>query len=689
MHNSRISVTGKRFISQTHSANLFLKRGSDCCSINAFFLFAVCIAATLVAKDLIAFFTEGNPNTSLPAADLIPIDTGKAALPLASFKNNDKVDAEKFIDGAPFAHSGLEKGSVAYNEHHREGAPRPMSLPPADAPVAFPKNIDGRYVTETELRDHTLKVLRERRDGASEEHTAVSVRRKDREEQTVTSNNGQFGTGNAPRGEDPVTANLQPSVSRDGAGAVRSDDRKGGVASKGSVNGDMRRDPLENERGENLIQRVVDAGKRNDELTNGAHHRPLQSPVDTLGLQDASIVDAERDQFRRGASLFEHKNNTTNSGERDQGGSRDSSDALLLNSNIVINESAWHDQKVETARADGKQLTVPTEYGERFRQEAGKYAPGAAALSRDTEPHFNTEDGKSEESSHTIKQESITEESENTEWRVPFQPVRDPDLTITMAELYRWFGLIPANLTVVSKTTLQMLKNYDIQEDDGFKELAAEGSLPYYRERYIPVARRGWGSVLGGTPSSIPIDHLYHVRHTGDFVKGYGVYASTDIPEKTILGIYGGELVNVEEIESGQYAWEVPTMTLRSPKTGDYLNLSMVVDSSRIGNLLRFVNDLGDEYHNLEPIWVPIDNMWNMFYETSHPISAGEELSISYGDNYWGGGDTQAGEENSGSAEESENTELMNEGKGTHESTADGVRATVESVTLQEKGRNM
>ena len=50
-------------------------------------------------------------------------------------------------------------------------------------------------------------------------------------------------------------------------------------------------------------------------------------------------------------------------------------------------------------------------------------------------------------------------------------------------------------------------------------------------------------------------------------------------------------------------------------------------------NLMRFVNDY--ETHNCEALHIPIDNLWKVIYVTTKAINPGQELSVSYGPNYW------------------------------------------------------
>ena len=223
----------------------------------------------------------------------------------------------------------------------------------------------------------------------------------------------------------------------------------------------------------------------------------------------------------------------------------------------------------------------------------------------------------------------------SSSWQDPIQPILDPARFINTNDLRVSFGILPTNRTLVDQRLATALENYDIREDDRFRQLAIYANLTSIFLRYNHLVRRGWGSLFPSDPSDQPRDHVYHVCHSGNPQKGYGVYASVDIPAETILGLYGGELVDAATASDGQYAWEAPAMTMMDPITRIKRKHVMVLEASRIGGLLRFVNDLGERHHNVDATWVPIDNRWNLFYFARKNITAGDELSIAYGARYW------------------------------------------------------
>ena len=46
--------------------------------------------------------------------------------------------------------------------------------------------------------------------------------------------------------------------------------------------------------------------------------------------------------------------------------------------------------------------------------------------------------------------------------------------------------------------------------------------------------------------------------------------------------------------------------------------------------MLRFINDYKDDY-NVKVLYVPLNNIWKIYYVALTTILPGEELSISYG----------------------------------------------------------
>lgn len=309
--------------------------------------------------------------------------------------------------------------------------------------------------------------------------------------------------------------------------------------------------------------------------------------------------------------------------------------SIITNVNEArLGEEPYHIQRDSVPSSDAQQWTPFIQPKENQNELSGRqrgFADDPQVLSRSS----SDSPGRGHSDEIYLSSSRHAREIRERSWDAPHQPITDPEYNITTQDLRTAFRLLPINQTLVESGLLPLLTSYDIRNDTEFKELALHGNLTDMYVRYGSLLRRGHGSILG-PPYNKPVDNIYHVRHSTNPKKGYSMYASENIPAETILGSYGGELVLSSRLQHGQYAWEAPSMFLRT-ESGVWKEHATTLDSSRVGNLLRFVNDLGDDTYNLEPIWVPLQNRWTLFYKTSRPIQAGEEFSIYYGPDYWGG----------------------------------------------------
>lgn len=106
---------------------------------------------------------------------------------------------------------------------------------------------------------------------------------------------------------------------------------------------------------------------------------------------------------------------------------------------------------------------------------------------------------------------------------------------------------------------------------------------------------------------------------------GNGAFANIFIPKKTTLGYYKGKRLTKKQYDSlkdQSYVWEL------SSRSGP-----VYIDGKnpKISNWLRFLNDSRDKRENVEPY----QYRGNIYYRTTKNIKPGEEMFISYGDEYW------------------------------------------------------
>ena len=106
---------------------------------------------------------------------------------------------------------------------------------------------------------------------------------------------------------------------------------------------------------------------------------------------------------------------------------------------------------------------------------------------------------------------------------------------------------------------------------------------------------------------------------------GNGAFTNIDLPKGTVLGNYKGKRLSPEQfdrLKDSSYAWYVS-----SGKDHFYLDGK----DPKLSNWLRFLNDSRDRRVNVEPY----QYSGKLYYRTTRNIKAGQELFISYGDEYW------------------------------------------------------
>jgi uncharacterized protein len=109
--------------------------------------------------------------------------------------------------------------------------------------------------------------------------------------------------------------------------------------------------------------------------------------------------------------------------------------------------------------------------------------------------------------------------------------------------------------------------------------------------------------------------------------RGLGVYAVNDICENSFIGEYTGYL----QIGSGdKYCWDYPEVP-------GYNELEL--SALKGGNETRFIN------HSFQPNCYadhfPVDGIYVIIITSLNNITAGSELLLDYGDNYWAAGDRE------------------------------------------------
>ncbi|KAJ3188303.1 hypothetical protein HDU85_005454 [Gaertneriomyces sp. JEL0708] len=180
-------------------------------------------------------------------------------------------------------------------------------------------------------------------------------------------------------------------------------------------------------------------------------------------------------------------------------------------------------------------------------------------------------------------------------------------------EFRSFFGLQLTHTMLVPESLKTVVENHNIYDDDSYK---------VDKELYDNYARV-FGPYLD-TP--LDNDRRLYVKWTGN-EKKFGVFADQYLPDFSFVCEYAGILVN--NSRSTDYQWHYYSKL----KDTDGTELAVGLDSQFIGNIGRFVNH--DDNPNCDVIYVPWRNRWRIVYVTVRPIYPGEELTVSYGSNYW------------------------------------------------------
>ena len=112
---------------------------------------------------------------------------------------------------------------------------------------------------------------------------------------------------------------------------------------------------------------------------------------------------------------------------------------------------------------------------------------------------------------------------------------------------------------------------------------------------------------------------------------GLGVYTDDFIPENTIIGEYTGEIIESYNIEANDYYYELVEPDEVAGKMG------IGIDSSKLPRCyMGMINDaqFSKKYSNNCSFESEVEEK-KVYVVSSRDIEPGEELFVSYGENYW------------------------------------------------------
>jgi len=190
----------------------------------------------------------------------------------------------------------------------------------------------------------------------------------------------------------------------------------------------------------------------------------------------------------------------------------------------------------------------------------------------------------------------------------------------SQADLLPYFAVtFEGGLSYESEWLKNFLATKDITQEDRYKNEVDE--MKRREALYGPYIENGFKN-----------DDRFYIKLSSPEV-GYGLFAKTDIPAGSVIGVYGGRLTRVvaNGVTDTDYAWSY--QNYQDPETGE--NFEICIDGRVYGTWLRFVNHKHDSEANLYGMYVPYKNNWYLMYHARHFIPKDEELFTSYGDFYW------------------------------------------------------
>jgi len=188
------------------------------------------------------------------------------------------------------------------------------------------------------------------------------------------------------------------------------------------------------------------------------------------------------------------------------------------------------------------------------------------------------------------------------------------------SDLLPYFAVtFEGGLSYESEWLKDFLSKQDITQEDRYKNEAEE--MKRRTALYGPYIENGFEN-----------DDRFYIKLSSPEV-GYGLFAKTDIPAGSVIGVYGGRLTRVvaNGVTDTDYAWSYQNYV--DPETNE--NFEICIDGRVYGTWLRFVNHKHDSEANLYGMYVPYKNNWYLLYHARNFIPKDEELFTSYGDFYW------------------------------------------------------
>ena len=125
--------------------------------------------------------------------------------------------------------------------------------------------------------------------------------------------------------------------------------------------------------------------------------------------------------------------------------------------------------------------------------------------------------------------------------------------------------------------------------------------------------------------------------YTPPWLPSHSVHAKNHISAGTFVLIYSGEIEEEIQHKDSVYVYQVEAEQVRDA-IPEYTGPNLYLDAQNYGNVARFVND--SRYRdaqvtpNLKIHFIVLDGMLFLAYYATCDIKIGEELVVSYGEEY-------------------------------------------------------
>lgn len=180
-----------------------------------------------------------------------------------------------------------------------------------------------------------------------------------------------------------------------------------------------------------------------------------------------------------------------------------------------------------------------------------------------------------------------------------------------MHDFQNELDMVPIDGMEIDADILSLFEGYEISNDPVYMENAEE-----YQAR-----EQNFKNML---VSSLYDDRFYVFWN--DVTKDFALYANVPMEAGTFLGTFAGVITTKPEDIS--LSWKYKGSVSHVDENGDPVDI--LIDGRKKGNWFHFLHIA--EEGNVQPFFLPLDNMWHVAFRLFKDVQAGEELILSFTD---------------------------------------------------------